>query len=147
VPTASATANIGFLALKLEGHGTGQARAPPPSTPSGGPTDRLLSVAADIRLKNPRVAPGDPLANRIDVGVLINALRDGKFFYNAGDAGGGSDDHPSTGIISGTLPGDFGADLTLTPDGALVGLADDLNVHLAISGESTDWLSSGTPAC
>src|SRR5205823_7393977 len=108
VPNISVTANVGFLALRLDGSGTQQARAPPCTpmptcAPTGGPTDRLLSVAADISLKNPLAGQLGENANRVDLDVLINAINDGKFFWNLADSAAGDAQHPNTGFISGTL--------------------------------------------
>ncbi|HWC46112.1 MAG TPA: hypothetical protein VG868_08365, partial [Casimicrobiaceae bacterium] len=141
----SATASLGFLALKLQGSGTQQARGPPCTpTPCAAPAainDRLVSVAAQISLKNPLAGQSGQIANRVDLDVLVNAINDGKFFWNSGDAAsGGTAEHPNTGFIDGTLPGSFGVDLKLAPDGALQGLADDLSVTLKVKASSTDWL-------
>ncbi len=143
----SATASLGFLALKLQGSGTVGARAPPCSpSPCAAPAainDRLVSVAAQISLKNPLAGQSGQITDRVDLDVLVNAINDGKFFWNAGDAAsGGTAEHPNTGFINGTLPGSFGVDLRLAPDGALAGLGDDLSVTLKIKASSTDWLQT-----
>ena len=106
----SATASLGFLSLT--GTATGTL-----------PEQRLLSLTADIRLRNPLVGDGNPDQYLLDIGTLINAIRAGHFLYNSADATmGGSKATPTTGFFQGKLSGGFGGDLTIKPGGVLSGL-------------------------
>ncbi len=80
--------------------------------------------------------------NRIDIGLIGHAIGHGKLFYRASDAGGGPSygDNPLTGFLLGQFGGKFGFNAQIAPDGALAGLADDLNAQLAVSAASNDWL-------
>ncbi|HET7129920.1 MAG TPA: hypothetical protein VFJ93_12675, partial [Gaiellaceae bacterium] len=125
----SATASIGFLALK--------------ATAAGTVTSDHWLVSADIT-----IALRNPLSNdpedqkRIDLAVLAAALRNGHFLWDSA-AAGGTADSPGTGFFLGTLSGGFGVDLSMKPDGFLQGLAGDtMDAHLHISMESTDWFTS-----
>ncbi len=123
----SATAALGFLAVKATAAGTIN------------PGSWLLSLDGTLALKNPLSNSG-PDANRIDLAVLGAALRNGHFLWDS-SATNGTPDSPNTGFFSGTLAGGFGADLTMKPDGFLDGLGD-LNAHLTISLQSSDWFTS-----
>ena len=126
----SVTASLGFLALTGTVTGT---------LPEG----RLLSLTADIRLRNPLVSDSDGCGcqNTLDIGVLINAIRAGHVLYNSDDVHGGSADTPPTGFFKGTLSGGFGADLKIVPAGVLSGLADTVSADLMLTATSDDWFS------
>ena len=69
----SATASLGFLGLT--GTATGTL-----------PEQRLLSLTADIRLRNPLVPDNDPDQYLLNISTLINAIRAGHFLYSSDDS-------------------------------------------------------------
>ena len=125
----SATASLGFLGLT--GTATGTL-----------PEQRLLSLTADIRLRNPLVTDSDGCGcqNLLDIGTLINAIRDGHFLYKSDDVHGGSAQDPPTGFFKGTLSGGFGGDLNIVPAGVLSGLTG-VSADLMFTATSDDWFS------
>ena len=86
----SATASLGFLSLVGTAAGTL-------------PEQRLLSLTADIRLRNPLVTDSDGCGcqNRLDIGVLINAIRNGHFLYNSDDVHGRQRPEPADRVLQG----------------------------------------------
>jgi hypothetical protein len=121
VPNASMAANIGFLGIEASGSGS-------------------ISAEASLALKNPLVASGNALEDRIDFMVLANALLDGKYLYDPTETGGTVED-PDTGVLDASLSGDLVFHLDIAPTGALSGIAGaDADADLSMT--VADWLSA-----
>src|SRR5439155_2541520 len=132
IQDVSATASLGFLALTATGEGTLT-------------NNRLLSLTATVELRNPIADSTNTTAtgtHHLDLDVLGNAIRNGKFLWDSTLASGTGDaDNPPTGFFTGTLTGGLGAKLTVKPGGILDGLSDSLSADLSITiPESTSWL-------
>lgn len=121
VPTASITANVGFLGIEATGFGS-------------------IDASASLALKNPLVASGNPLENRIDFEVLANALADGLYLYDSTKTGGTVED-PGTGTLDASLGGNVNFHFDIHPTGAISGIGGaSASADLALS--VPDWLTT-----
>jgi hypothetical protein len=115
----SATATFGFLGIRADGGGSlGD--------------DEFLAGTIDLGLKNPEDG-----GSRLTAGEIVDALGDGRVFFDAGDLVASGE----TGILDGGIAADLGFDLTVAPDGFLSGL-EELTASLEIGIGSPDWLTA-----
>ena len=119
-----ATAAFGPLALTAEATGTVDE-----------PTGKFFGADVSFELVNPVDSTG-----RITVNQIIEAIKDKKFFFQPGEAGGTLDD-PATGFIDGVVSGGLGLTLGLKPDGLFSGLPVTLG-SVSIDAQSPNWLVS-----
>ncbi|HXV76086.1 MAG TPA: calcium-binding protein, partial [Candidatus Polarisedimenticolaceae bacterium] len=122
----TATASVGFLGVK--------ATLDPTLELTG---DKIIGADVDFALRNP--VDG---TTRIGVDLIGNAIADGKFFFDAAEGFGGSDEDPQTGFIDGTIDGGVGLSLDISPDGAFSGLPASISASLDLKAESPNWLIS-----
>jgi len=120
----TANATLGFLSVTATGSGT-----------LGG--NKFISAEIDVALKNPEDG-----GSRVSVGLLTEALGDGKFLFDADETGRDIvTDELLTGVVDGSLSGDVGFTLNIAPDGALAGLPDVLSAEMNLNiNSSPDWL-------
>ncbi|MDH4156934.1 MAG: hypothetical protein OEW00_06620, partial [candidate division Zixibacteria bacterium] len=121
----AASASFGFLGVDLTGTGT-------------------ISGTAALSLKDPvngdnRITfnPQNPTSS--EAISVFNALSQGKFKFVA--PGGGTIDVPATGPVDGTLSTDLDVDFTMTPSGALSGVAG-ASASATVDFHVPDWFTN-----